>query len=84
MAAYIIRRLLLVLPTFFIIITINFFMIQLAPGGPVDQYIANQSGLGSSNLLQDRLAGTNVDEVTSMDNDEESFIKVTVAAPKKI
>ncbi|PVZ85790.1 microcin ABC transporter permease [Serratia sp. S1B] len=40
MAAYLIRRLLLVLPTLWAIITINFFIVQIAPGGPVDQAIA--------------------------------------------
>ena len=38
--AYLIRRLLLVIPTLWAIITINFFIVQIAPGGPVDQAIA--------------------------------------------
>ncbi|SQI43648.1 Inner membrane ABC transporter permease protein yejB [Serratia plymuthica] len=41
MAAYLIRRLLLIIPTLWAIITINFFIVQIAPGGPVDQAIAN-------------------------------------------
>lgn len=40
MGAYLIRRLLLVIPTLWAIITINFFVVQIAPGGPVDQAIA--------------------------------------------
>jgi microcin C transport system permease protein len=40
MSGYILRRLLLVLPTLVGIITLNFFIVQLAPGGPVDQTIA--------------------------------------------
>ncbi|XPE23475.1 microcin C ABC transporter permease YejB [Shigella sonnei] len=40
MGAYLIRRLLLVMPTLWAIITINFFIVQIAPGGPVDQAIA--------------------------------------------
>lgn len=40
MAAYLLRRLLLVIPTLWAIITINFFIVQIAPGGPVDQAIA--------------------------------------------
>ena len=40
MGAYLIRRLLLVIPTLLAIITINFFIVQIAPGGPVDQAIA--------------------------------------------
>ncbi|KMT66307.1 microcin C ABC transporter permease YejB [Catenovulum maritimum] len=63
MIAYIFRRLLLVVPTFFAIIAINFFIIQLAPGGPVDQYIANQAGLGDMNIMQERLGGGASDQV---------------------
>ncbi len=40
MGAYLIRRLLLVIPTLWAIITINFFIVQIAPGGPVHQAIA--------------------------------------------
>ncbi|MDR2486150.1 MAG: microcin C ABC transporter permease YejB [Treponema sp.] len=47
MAAYIVRRLLLIIPTLWAIITINFFIVQIAPGGPVDQAIADMQGLGS-------------------------------------
>nr|WP_250891965.1 microcin C ABC transporter permease YejB [Dickeya dianthicola] len=42
------RRLLLVIPTLWAIITINFFIVQIAPGGPVDQAIASiEMGQGS-------------------------------------
>ena len=44
MTAYIIRRLLLVIPTLLGIMTINFFVIQAAPGGPVEQFIARLEG----------------------------------------
>jgi len=37
MFAYIIRRLLLIIPTLFGIMIINFLIIQVAPGGPVEQ-----------------------------------------------
>jgi microcin C transport system permease protein len=40
MGAYLIRRLLLVIPTLFGIIAINFVVVQFAPGGPVEQMIA--------------------------------------------
>ena len=46
MTAYLIRRLLLVIPTLFGIITINFVVIQFAPGGPVDQMLAELRGHG--------------------------------------
>ena len=57
MTAYLIRRLLLVVPTFLAIITINFFIVQVAPGGPVDQYIAAQSGIGHVNVALERISG---------------------------
>ena len=56
MAAYVLRRLLLIVPTLIAIITINFFIVQIAPGGPVDQMIANMSGIGS-NMVMERISG---------------------------
>ncbi len=46
MTAYLFRRLLLVIPTLFGIIAINFAVIQFAPGGPVEQMIAELRGKG--------------------------------------
>jgi microcin C transport system permease protein len=46
--AYIIRRLLLIIPTLLAIMVINFVIIQTAPGGPVEQVIARLSGEGSA------------------------------------
>ena len=48
MAAYILRRLALMAPTFFGIILINFVVIQFAPGGPIDQAIAQLEGYGDA------------------------------------
>ncbi len=61
MAAYIVRRLLLIVPTLWAIITINFFVVQIAPGGPVEQMIANITGTGSG--LMERVSGANQTEV---------------------
>ncbi len=44
MTAYIIRRLLLVIPTLFGIMVINFAVVQFAPGGPIEQAIAEYEG----------------------------------------
>src|SRR5579871_5661443 len=44
MLAYIARRLLLMIPTLFGIMTINFFIVQAAPGGPVERTIAQIKG----------------------------------------
>lgn len=47
MTAYIIRRLLLIVPTLFGIMMLNFAVVQLAPGGPVEQAIAEITGQGA-------------------------------------
>ena len=47
MTRYIARRLLLIVPTLFGIMLINFVIVQFAPGGPVERAIAQASGLGS-------------------------------------
>ncbi|WP_374444940.1 microcin C ABC transporter permease YejB [Stella sp.] len=44
MLAYLVRRLLLVIPTLFGIMVVNFVIIQAAPGGPVEQMIARIKG----------------------------------------
>jgi len=46
MTAYLIRRLALVIPTLFGIIAINFAVIQFAPGGPIEQMLAELKGQG--------------------------------------
>jgi microcin C transport system permease protein len=48
MGAYILRRLLLIVPTLFGIMVLNFVVIQFAPGGPVEQilYQIEQGGTG--------------------------------------
>ena len=55
MTAYIIRRLLLVIPTLVGIMTVNFVIIQIAPGGPVEQMIAKLQGEAVS--ATERLSG---------------------------
>ncbi len=44
MGAYILRRLLLMIPTMFGIMAVSFAIIQFAPGGPVEQMIAQLTG----------------------------------------
>lgn len=48
MFAYIVRRLLLIIPTLVIILLVNFVIVQAAPGGPVEQAIAHLQGIGGS------------------------------------
>ncbi|WP_298189680.1 microcin C ABC transporter permease YejB [uncultured Pseudomonas sp.] len=54
MLAYIFRRLLLIIPTLFGILLINFVIIQAAPGGPVEQMIAKLEGFDGATS---RIAG---------------------------
>ena len=44
MAAYILRRILLMIPTLFGIMVVAFVVVQFAPGGPVERVIAQLSG----------------------------------------
>jgi len=60
--AYIIRRLLLIIPTLFGIIAINFFVVQFAPGGPVEQMLAELRGKGDTTT---RLTGAGRVEATT-------------------
>ena len=46
MGAYILRRLLLIIPTLFGIMLVNFALVQFVPGGPVEQAIARIQGGG--------------------------------------
>jgi microcin C transport system permease protein len=55
MGAYILRRVLLMIPTILGIMAISFAVIQFAPGGPVEQVIAKLSGQGGD--AGDRISG---------------------------
>lgn len=54
MGMYLLRRLLLIVPTLFGIMLINFLVIQLAPGGPLEQVMARYTS--SDNAMQGRLS----------------------------
>ena len=54
MSAYILRRLLLIVPTLFGILLINFLLVQFMPGGPIEQII---SQLEAQSSALDRIAG---------------------------
>jgi microcin C transport system permease protein len=64
MFAYLIRRLLLIIPTLFGIMVINFFIIQVAPGGPVEQVIAQLSGTATDATA--RISGSQSGETGSV------------------
>lgn len=44
MLAYILRRVLLMIPTLFGIMVLNFLIVQAAPGGPIEQIVAKLQG----------------------------------------
>jgi len=50
MLAYALRRVLLMVPTLLAIILVNFVIVQAAPGGPVDQLIAQLKGTAGGTL----------------------------------
>ncbi|MVO15207.1 microcin C ABC transporter permease YejB [Parasedimentitalea huanghaiensis] len=71
MAAYILRRLLLVIPTLFGILVINFAMVQFVPGGPVEQAIAEMQGGGD---VFEGFAGGGSDVETMRDSGNDSYV----------
>ena len=54
MSRYILRRLLLMVPTLIGIMLLNFIIVQAAPGGPIDQMLARFEGM-------DAMASTRLD-----------------------
>lgn len=63
MLAYVLRRLLLIVPTLFGIMVVNFIIVQAAPGGPVEQAIAKLQGLSVEATA--RVSGTGGSDVSS-------------------
>ena len=47
MASYILKRLLLMIPTLFGVLLLTFAMVQFVPGGPVEQMVAQLQGRDS-------------------------------------
>ena len=60
MAAYIVRRLLFMIPTLFGIMVLNFVIIHVAPGGPVEQLLAEigEADAGAGVDVTSRISGT--------------------------
>ncbi|MFS4437830.1 microcin C ABC transporter permease YejB [Paracoccaceae bacterium GXU_MW_L88] len=54
MLSYILRRILLMIPTLLGIMLINFVLVQFVPGGPVEQVLAEMEGQGGA---LDRISG---------------------------
>ncbi len=60
MIAYACRRILLMIPTLFAIMVVNFFIVQAAPGGPIEQMIAKIKGSEVSALARVTGGGSEV------------------------
>ena len=56
MLGYIARRILFMVPTLFFIMLLNFAIVQVTPGGPVEQILASVTGVGSEGV--NRVSGT--------------------------
>lgn len=48
MKIYVLKRVLLIIPTLFVIMLINFAIIQMAPGGPVEKFVAQMNNIGQA------------------------------------
>lgn len=68
MSSYILRRLVLMIPTLFGIMLVNFVIIQAAPGGPVEQMIAKLEGFEVNAIS--RIGGSSNAEIQQMSLDE--------------
>lgn len=68
MGNYILRRLALIIPTLLGIMLLNFVIVQAAPGGPVEQLIAEMQGLGGGALAR-ASGGGSAGEVSSAPTD---------------
>lgn len=65
MTGYILRRILLMIPTLFGIMVLNFVIVQFAPGGPVEQVIARMQGHDGG--AADRVTGGGAGEIIAAD-----------------
>ncbi len=72
MGAYILRRLLLVIPTLFGIMVVNFALTQLVPGGPLDQIEARLQGDGDS--IAAVTGGSGADAAAGEDGSQGSYV----------
>lgn len=59
MGTYILKRLLLIIPTLFFILLLNFVVIQIAPGGPVEQAIQQAQSFAGMGQTGGETAATN-------------------------
>ena len=80
MTSYILRRLLLIIPTLFGIILINFFLIQFVPGGPIEQILAEIQG--KNNVFESITGGSENNDLNNdfQNNQSNSFSEKYIGA----
>jgi len=85
MGAYILRRLLFVIPTLLGIMLVNFALVQFVPGGPIEQAIARAKGEGD---VFGSFAGTEgetgMEEETPLGGDDSGYIGARGLPPEFI
>jgi len=81
MGAYILRRLLLIIPTLVGIMVINFALVQFVPGGPIEQVIAQMQGQGD---VFEGFAGSGEDAGTTTPAGDEQYIGARGLPPEFI
>ena len=81
MGAYILRRLLLIIPTLVGIMVINFALVQFVPGGPIEQVIAQMQGQGD---VFEGFAGSGEDAGTTAPAGDEQYIGARGLPPEFI
>ena len=68
MTAYIIRRLLLIFPTLIGIMLLNFVIVQLAPGGPIETVLAKLQGTAVSATARVEGSGSELQDTSQADS----------------
>jgi len=81
MGAYILRRLLLIIPTLLGIMIINFTLVQFVPGGPVEQIIAQMEGGGD---VFEAFAGGGADVETQTTSVSDNYVGARGLPPEFI
>ena len=81
MTAYLLRRLLLVIPTLLGVMIINFTLVQFVPGGPIEQIIAQMEGEGD---VFGGFAGSGEDAGRGAGNGNERYIGARGLPPEFI
>ena len=70
MAAYLLRRLLLMIPTLFGVLVLNFALIQFVPGGPAEQLVSQltnkEGGISGNTAGQRTLDARQIEEIKAL------------------